>query len=584
MYRRGFGLAAAALASACRPKRKRSDGRITDKHLVLLLAALAACATQSPPQTTSGPDPSSSLESAFASVTPAELLAHVTVLASDEYEGRGIATEGERLTIDYLSAQFRSAGLRPGVPGRTFLQKVPIVGYSSTPEFSIASKLGERLLRFPEEYVARSRRLRPVVTVENSTFVFVGFGIEAPQFGWDDFKGVDLQGKTLIMLEGEPRKPSTAATPGSADRLLRETETYYATRSYKFEIAAKKGAAAVLLVHDEKLSATPFEELQKAYRRESFEIAPREETERPAVEGWITRAAFERICSDAGEDPADLRQRASAREFRPREFAAAASFAVTTELRTLESHNVVAILEGSDESLKHEHLIYSAHWDHLGRDVALPGDQIFNGAIDNAAGVAQLLEIAEGFASLERAPRRSVLFIATTGEERGYLGARYYTQNPLYALAHAAAAINLDAGNVWGRTTDVNNMGYGLTSLDGVLDQAAKRQKRTFVGEPFAEGVYYFLSDQVAFAKAGIPAVFPGPGSTYVGRPPGFGDEKWDDYGENRYHRVSDEVGPDWDLSGAAEDARWLLDVGYEVAQSDRMPTWNANAEFRRPD
>jgi hypothetical protein len=555
-----------------------------DKRLALLLAGLAACATQSPPRTTPGPDSLSSLESAFASVTPAELLAHVRVLASDEYEGRAIATQGERLTIDYLSAQFRSAGLRPAAPDQTFLQKVPLFGYTSIPEFSVASKLGERLLRFPEEYVARSRRLQPVVTVENSSFVFVGFGIEAPQFGWDDFKGVDLRGKTLIMLEGEPRNTSAAAEHGTAKRLFRETETYYATRSYKFEIGAQKGAAAVLLVHDEEVSATPFEELQKAYRRESFEIAPREETERPAVEGWITRAAFERLCSDAGEDPADLRQRASARQFQPRELAATAGFAVTTELRTLDSHNVVAILEGSDESLKHEYLIYSAHWDHLGRDAALAGDQIYNGAIDNAAGVAQLLEIAEGFASLDRAPRRSVLFIATTGEERGHLGARYYTQNPLYALANAAADINLDAGNVWGRTTDVNNMGYGLTSLDAELDKAAKRQNRTFVGEPFAEGTYFFLSDQAAFAKAGIPSVFPGPGSTYVGKPPDFGDEKWSDYGENRYHRVSDEVSPDWDLSGAAEDARWLLDVGYTVAQSDRMPTWNANAEFRRPD
>ena len=549
----------------------------------LLVVVLCSCATG--PQTIVPvmPDVPSSLKVASESITAGELLAHIEVLASDEYEGRAPGTRGEELTIEYVAEQFRSARLKPGNPDGTFLQKVPVVGYTATPVFSIAGRGDTRTLRQPEDYVARSRWLVPLVDVESSGVVFVGYGIEAPGFGWDDYKNVDLRGKTLLMLEGEPRKASSGVQSGPPEPLFRETATYYGTRDHKYDVAAAKGAAAVLFVHDPQTSTVPFAVIQSRFARESFDLMPERQSERTAVDGWITGATFEQISADAGMDASELREGATRRDFMPVPLNATASIRVTTALRKFESHNVVALLEGSDERLKAEHVIYSAHWDHLGRDESLSGDQIHNGAIDNAAGVAQLLEIAEAFAALETAPRRSVLFIATTGEEFGFFGATHYITQPLHPLSEAVANINLDAGNVWGRTTDVNNMGFGLTTLDAVLAAAAERQKRTFLAEPFAGGRYFYLSDQFMFAKSGIPSVFPGPGDIYVDKPEGFGAQKWNDYGMNRYHAVSDEVEMDWDLSGAAEDARWLLDVGYVISQDDTAPSWNPNLEFRRP-
>ena len=519
------------------------------------------------------------LQPALDSITADELLAHMRVLASDQFEGRQPGTPGERLTVEYLAGQFRSAGLQPGNPDGTFVQRVPIVAYIPRPVLSITAGETTRELRYPEEYVGRSRSMVPSTHIEASGIVFVGFGIEAPEFGWDDYHGLDVRGKTLLMLEGEPRKP---AEPGQERALrFRSTATYYGTRQYKYEVAASKGAAAVFFVHDPHNSTMTFEQLQARCAKESFELIPEHPSDRVEADGWLAAAGFEQIAADAGKDAATLLQQATRDDFEPVAMNATARIDITTRLRAFDSYNVVARLEGSDEELNDEYVIYSAHWDHLGRNPALRGDQIHNGAIDNAAGAAQLLEIAEGFAALERAPRRSILFIATTAEEIGFLGAVHYTERPLFPLSGAVANINLDAGNVWGRTTDVTNMGYGLTSLDDVLEAAATRQNRTFIAEPFAGGSYFFLSDQFMFARAGIPSVFPSAGETYVGRPAGFGERKWAEYG-SRYHTVSDEIEADWDLSGAAEDARWLLDAGYAMAQDSAAPSWNSGVEFRR--
>jgi Zn-dependent M28 family amino/carboxypeptidase len=534
-------------------------------RLLILSTALMLSVQQHNAATT---DAAPQIGAALNSIIPGELRRHLEVLASDEFEGRQPGTRGERLTVDYLVAQFKAAGLQPGNPDGTFVQRVPLVAYVSRPALSIASKGLTRQLRYPDDYVARSRRMVRSSRVADSALVFVGFGIDAPEFGRNDYEGLDVRGKTLVMLEGEPR--------------FRATSTYYGTRHYKYDAAASRGAAAVFFVHDPATSSVPFQQLQARFDRESFELMPARPSDRVDVDGWLSAAAFERIAADAGQDPAGLRHGASRDDFRPVDLNAAATIDVTTELRPFESANVVARLEGSDERLRSEYVIYSAHWDHLGRNPALTGDQIHNGAIDNAAGTAQLLEIAEGFAALDRAPRRSILFIATTAEEVGYLGALHYTEHPLFPLASAVANINLDAGNVWGSTTDVINMAFGFTSLDGVLAAAAARQGRTFIGEPFAGGSYFFLSDQFMFARAGIPSVFPAAGVAYVGKPPGFGDQKWADYGK-RYHTVSDEIESDWDLSGAAEDARWLLDAGYAVAQDDAVPSWNPDVEFHRP-
>lgn len=523
------------------------------------------------------------ISAGLQSISGDEMLTHIKALASDEFEGRAPGTRGETLTVNYLVEQFKRSGLKPGNPDGSYIQKVPLVGFTSVP--SAAVKVGGKPfeLNFPDDYVALSRRLVPEVAVESADVIFVGYGIVAREYGWDDYKNIDVRGKTLIMLEGEPQitDPRDPAKPD--DSMFRgRTLTYYSTRTYKFELAAQKGAAAAFLIPN-PASQYSFKSHQDRARQEMFEIK-RKATSPPALaaEGWITFDAVKRLGEATGQDINRLIGTAMKIDFKPVRFErATAALQVKSKLREFESHNVVARVEGSDAVKKDEYVIYTAHWDHLGRDESLKGDQIYNGAIDNAAGTAQMLAIAKGFAKLAKPPRRSVLFIATTAEERGFGGAKYYTANPLYPLHRTLANINLDACNLWGRTVDVINLGFGATTLDDVLAESAEAQKRVFVKESVAGGVYFFLSDQFEFARAGVPAVFPGSGSNYVGKPAEFGDAKWNDYGSKDYHQVSDEVRADWDMSGAVEDAQWLLQVGYRVAQAAKFPEWNPGSEFK---
>jgi Zn-dependent M28 family amino/carboxypeptidase len=302
----------------------------------------------------------------------------------------------------------------------------------------------------------------------------------------------------------------------------------------------------------------------------------------PVISGLMTTGVARRVAALAGRDFARLA--AGAEE--PRAHAVVlnvtANISVKSTIRNVVSSNVVARVEGSDARLKDEYVVYSAHWDHLGKDPTLAGDQIYNGAIDNAAGTAQLLEIARGFAALVRKPKRSILFIAVTAEEKGFLGSRFYAQNPLFPIEKTIANINLDGGNVWGLTSDLITTGYGLSTLDEALGEAARLQGRTFVNADLDNGSLYFASDQIEFAKVGIPAAFPFSGSTYVGKPKEFGEARWNAYSEKDYHKVTDEVQSDWNLSGAAEDARWLLIAGHNVADSNTRPEWKRGSEFKR--
>ncbi|HYC88530.1 MAG TPA: M28 family peptidase [Thermoanaerobaculia bacterium] len=517
---------------------------------------------------------------ASASITAAEMLAHISVLASDEFEGRAPGTPGESKTVSYLTEEFRRAGLLPGNPDGTWTQRVPATGFTSTSALTIRSGNVVRELARGSEFAARSRRLQADVRVDDSEIVFAGYGIDAPQYGWNDYKHFDARGKTLLMLEGEP-KASGSETP-EATRFRKTKASFFGTRTLKLDTAARKGAAAVLFVHEGETSRVSFAVAAAATEREGFDIASNAADQPVAVEGWITSSVFDQLCSGACGDLASLKKKASDERLEPVPLNARASFSVRNALRSFESHNVVALLPGSDPKLRDEYVLLTAHWDHLGRNPSLAGDQIYNGAIDNAAGTAQLLEIAEALANIANRPRRSVLFLATTGEERGFLGARYYVRHPLYPLASTVAEINLDSGNVWGRTSDVNNLAYGETTLDEVFAAAARQQRRTFSEEPFAGGTYFFLSDQIEFARAGVPASFPGPGNLYVGKPTDYGDQRWGEYGAKDYHQVSDEVRADWDLSGAVEDAQWLLHAIWIVTQDERRPQWREDAEFRR--
>ncbi|MEO6484090.1 MAG: M20/M25/M40 family metallo-hydrolase [Pyrinomonadaceae bacterium] len=521
------------------------------------------------------------LKPALDSIQAAAILDHVKKLASDEFEGRGPGTTGEILTANYLVYQLKTAGLKPGNPDGTYIQKVPLIGYQTVPRIDVELGGKKTSLKFIVDFVHDYPALRPSASVENASVVFAGYGIIAPEYGWDDYKGVDVRNKLVIVLSGEPSAPDKN-DPKKLDNAVfkGDTRTYYSTRGFKFDLAAKKGAAGILVIYDPD-KANTYSLFQTFAKMEGFGLKPLNKNSATLISGLTTVSSARRIFADAGHDLDKLQTSADKNDFKPVETTARARISVTSKLRSIVSRNVVARVEGSDPRLKSEYVIYSAHWDHLGKDTNLKGDQIYNGAIDDAAGTAQLLEIARAFAKLPKKPKRSILFIATTAEEKGFLGSRYYAQNPLFPVAKTVANINLDGGNVWGRTKDVLSASYGLSTLDEVLEEAAKLQGRIFLKESLGNGGLYFASDQIEFAKAGIPAIFPFSGSDYVGKNKDFGDTQWNNYSEKDYHQVSDEVKPDWDLSGAVEDAQWLLIAGYEIAQASKRPEWKPGSEFK---
>jgi len=516
------------------------------------------------------------VERAMAVISGDAMLDHIKRLSSDEFEGRAPGSHGDRLTVKFLEDQIKKIGLLPAAPDGTFEQVVPLRAFQSHPSSLILKNGGKVVtLETPSDFVARSRVERQDVSVKGSPLVFAGYGISAPDKKWDDYKGLDVKGKTLLLLDGEPQF-------ANGQSMFAKLQTRYGTRQAKIDDAARRGAVAVLFIHDPKTAYANYQVVQNNYRQEFFDVTSSKNQELLSMEGWIALSAAKRTCKNAGFDFNKLRASASGRNFKPVTMGIAADFKLRNVSRTITSKNVIAMIEGSDPKLKSQYVIYSAHWDHLGRDVSLQGDQIFNGAIDNAGGSSQMLEIARAFAALRVPPKRSILFIWTTGEEKGYLGSKYFLSHPFFPVRNAVADINLDNCNVWGRTRDVNDLGFGFTTIDTVLENTARKLGRKFTNATFDGGSYYYRSDQIEFAKVGIPSVFPGSGTDYIGKPAGYGDQMWNDYGANAYHQVSDEVQPDWDMSGAVEDAQWMFLAGYQLAQAKGMPAWKSGSGFGR--
>jgi len=358
--------------------------------------------------------------------------------------------------------------------------------------------------------------------------------------------------------------------------------TYYGRWTYKYEIAVQKGAAAAIIIHETGPAGYPYEVIAGSRSAENFDIRPAGDgSDRLQVEAWIPEPKARELLAAAGYDFDELKAAAVRRDFRPVSLGGTVDFRLRTTMREVQSHNVIAKLEGSDPEVRDEYVIYTAHWDHFGKDESLQGDQIYNGALDNASGTAGLLEVAEAFARLPERPRRSILFLAVTAEERGLLGAKHYAENPLYPLERTLANINIDMLNPWGRTRDVVVIGYGNSTLERLLEEEAAAQERVVVPEPEPEKGFYYRSDHFEFAKKGVPALFTDGGVQYIGKPEGWAQAKSDEYTMNDYHKPSDEVKPDWDLSGAVEDLQLLFRVGYRVAQGTTWPEWFPGTEFR---
>lgn len=512
------------------------------------------------------------------------LLEHIKVLSSDKFEGRAPGTTGEDLSLQYITEQFQKLGLKPGNPNGAYTQEVPMAGILTTPTAAFSAG-GKRMeLHAPNDFVAFTQRITPEVEVKDSEMVFVGYGVVAPEYGWDDFKGADMKGKTLVFLINDPPVSSPNDSTKLDEKMFKgKAMTYYGRWSYKYEIAAEKGAAAAIIVHETIPAAYPWSVVENSNAKENFVIdAPDKNMETVAIRSWITLEEAEKLFAAAGKDYAQLKKDALEKEFKPVSLGAKASFSLQNKIREFKSHNVIGKLEGSDPQRKNEYVIYSAHWDHLGRDNKLTGDQIYNGALDNASGVASILELAQAFAALPQAPRRSILFLATTAEESGLLGAKYYAEHPLYPLDHTLADINIDILNPWGKTRDLEDISFGSSTLDHLLADGGKRTGRTEIPNTESEKGTFFRADNFEFAKAGVPALYIGSKpKDFVGQPADYGQKKSDEYTLHHYHQVSDEVNPDWDLSGAVQDIRLLFEVGYQVAEEEKYPTWLPGSEFK---
>ena len=523
------------------------------------------------------------LRAAWESIQADDLLRHIQRLSSDEFEGRGPGTRGEERTVRYLVDEFKHLGLQPGHADGGYIQNVPLMGV--TTEASVSITAGGKKLGFamPGELIATSLHFEPEVTVKSSDVVFVGYGIVAPEYGWDDYKGVDVRGKTIIMLINDPPIPDPNDPSKLDDAMFKgRAMTYYGRWTYKYEIAAAKGAAAALIVHETGPAGYPYFVLISSYARENFDLQSSDRNaSRVPVQGWMTLSKAQEFFAQAGQDFIALKQAALKKDFKPMTLDAKAGFAIRNRLRGVASQNVVAKLEGSDPKLKNEYVIYTAHWDHLGRNEKLEGDRIFNGALDNASGTAGLLELAEAYTRLKTPPKRSVLFLAVTAEEKGLLGAKYYAEHPLYPLDRTLANLNMDGINPWGRTRDIEVIGYGNSTLEDVLLVAAKAQGREIKKDSEPEKGRFFRSDHFEFSKLGVPALYLKSGVDFIGKPAGFGKQKSDEYTERDYHKVTDEVKPDWDLSGGVEDLRLLLEVGWRVAGADQWPEWKPGSEFK---
>ena len=546
-------------------------------HPVVLAFASASLIAPALSQQTDITTPQASF--AASTISESHLLEHIRTLSSDEYEGRGPGTAGEMKSVSYIEAQCRAIGLQPGDPDGSWTQQVPLWGMLSTGTLTLTSGQTAVPLQSGTDYVTWSSMPVEDIRLQPQKLVFVGYGVVAPRYRWDDYAGADVHGKTVIVLSGDP-PVADPRDPAKLDEnmFLGRALTIYGRTGTKLETAFQHGASAVVLITATP-EATPT--LFGNYTRETMILRGPHERDRVQAAALLSGNAATKVFRAAGEDFAGLKATAARPGFHAVDLPASADFEIKNRVRRVDSSNVLAKITGSDPKLKDEIVVYSGHWDHHGR----VGNDIFHGASDNAAGTAGVLELARAFKSLYPAPRRTLLFLWPTAEEKGLLGARYYVEHPLYPLDKTVADINLDyfSNWGWGRTHDFSIVGLGNSTLDDVTTQLLKAQGRAVTGDTAPEQGFYFRSDHYEFARAGVPSIETSPGIDYVGKPAGYGAERRAEYIAHDYHQPTDVVKPDWDLRGALEDLQVLLYVGYQVAQRNERPSWKPDALWR-PD
>ena len=512
-----------------------------------------------------------------AHVSTGEIDAHLRFLSSDLLEGRAPATRGGRLATDYIVSALQSAGVEPG-EGKSYLQSVPIdlVATDQSTIHVATSGKAVAALRDPDDVVVWAGSAVPSSTLHGDV-VFVGYGVEAPEYHWDDFKGMDVHGKVLLVLVNDP--PATPAEPTLFDG---NAMTYYGRWTYKFEEAERRGAAGMLIIHTTERAGYPWHTVVGSWAKEQ-RMLPRDPALPPplAMRGWITDSAATALLAQAGLDLASLRTQAASRDFHPVATGITLDASFTNHVDHLQASNVVGLVPGRDPTLRRQCVVITAHWDHLGIGPKVDGDSIYNGAVDNASGVADVLAMARA-AQASPHPRRSLVFVLVTAEESGLLGSAYFAEHPPVPVQDIVANLNIDGGNVLGRVRDLNVLGDHKSSLGPALTRYAAARGLRLAPETHPEQGHFYRSDHFSFAKAGVPAVSIGAGTDYVGHTPEWGKEQDDDYTAHRYHQPSDEYRPDFDLRGAAQLADLVLGFGTVLANAPTVPTWNATAEFRR--
>lgn len=516
------------------------------------------------------------LDEARSGIDDQVLHAHIETLSSDAFEGRGPSSAGEEMTLDYLTEQFQAIGLEPG-PDGSYLQEVPLVTLTADPNTALTVSGREQTQRFTygKQYIGWTKRVTAATELEASDLVFVGYGIVAPEYGWNDYEGLDMRGKTAVILVNDPGFATRNETLFNGHIM-----TYYGRWTYKYEEAARQGAAGAIIVHETAPAGYPWQVVSGSWSGPQFDLVRSDNNMgRPLVEGWVRVDAAESLFEQAGLDYYDLAAQAASVGFEAVPLGLTASAELNNRVVRSASHNVYGVLPGSERP--DEYVIYTAHWDHLGKADGMAGDNIYNGALDNATGLAGLLELAEAFGSLKERPARSIVFLAVGAEEAGLLGSAYYASNPVYPLAQTAAVINMDGLNIWGAMRDITVVGYGNSELDDYIEAAAQAVGRVVRPDPEPEKGFFYRSDHFSFAKEGVPALYTGVGIDHVEHGPEWTLQQRVEYTAQRYHKPGDEYDPNWDLTGAVDDLILLFNVGHRIAEEATWPAWREGTEFK---
>ncbi|WP_313171107.1 M28 family metallopeptidase [Stenotrophomonas sp.] len=551
------------------------------RKLLLCLAAtaaLAACKQEAPVPAASAPAPAPAPAHTFAGgINAADFGELVKTLASDEFEGRAPGSNGEELTVNYIRDQMQRIGLQPG-NGDSWFQEVPMTETTANPATVLKIQQGQasRDLVFGTDMVIGTRSGQPEIKIDNSELVFVGYGVDAPEQNWNDYTGQDWKGKTVVMFVNDPGFHTDDATLFDGKRM-----TYYGRWTYKFEEAARKGAAAALIVHDSAGASYGWDVVKNSWGGAQYDLPAAEDSQpRLQAQGWLSAEAARKLFADAGLDLDKAYKDASKRGFKPAPLNASLSLDLKSTIAQKKSRNVVGVLPGSKRA--DEAVLYMAHWDHLGKHEGEEGDNIYNGAVDNATGVAGILEVADAMAHQQTPPERSVVFLAVTLEESGLLGSQYYVNHPTFPLDKIAGVINIDAMSVNGRARDLTVTGFGSSELEDLLKPLAAKQGRTLHAETSVQSGFYFRSDHFNFAKAGVPALYADGGEDLIDGGVEAGKRAAEAYGKDRYHGPKDEYDPaTWKLDGIVEDLELLYGVGQQLAGGDAWPNWYQGNPFK---